>query len=139
MPFKYFGKVNYTPYTKVAAFADELQKGRLVGSVCRSCGERNFPPRADCLKCLGGDFELAVVKPEGTLVTFTIIHSAPAGFEDLAPYTLGLVDLDEGGRVRSWFENAKPDEVKIGMRVRVVPRTFEEIEGIKVYYALEKI
>lgn len=138
MPFRYFGKVNYTPYTKVSQFADELHKGRLVGSRCRQCGEIAFPPRADCLNCLSPDFEFIDTKPEGTLVTFTTIHSPPAGFEDLAPYTLGLVDLDSGGRVLSWVEGIEPDEIKIGMRVRVVPRIFEEIPEIKLYYVIKK-
>ena len=138
MPFKYFGKVNYTPYTKVSEFADELQKGKLVGSKCKSCGEETFPPRADCIKCLSGDFEYIDAKPAGTLVTFTTVTSPPAGFEDIAPYTLGLVDLDSGGRVISWFENTEPEAIKIGMRVKVVPKIFEEIEDIKLYYSLEK-
>jgi len=138
MPFRYFGKINYTPYTKVAKFADELQMGRLVGSVCKKCGAKSFPPRADCLSCLSPDFELKQVKPYGKLVTFTIIQSAPMGFESLVPYTLGLVDLDDGGRLLSWFENTKPEDIKIGMRVKVVPRLFEDIPEIKMYYSLEK-
>ncbi|MEW5937813.1 MAG: Zn-ribbon domain-containing OB-fold protein [Candidatus Thermoplasmatota archaeon] len=138
MPFKYFGRVNYTPYTKVSQFADELQKGRFVGSKCRDCGEISFPPRADCQRCLGSDFEFIAVKPEGSLVTFTVVHSAPAGFEDLAPYVLGLVDLDGGGRVLSWIEGLQMNEIKIGMRVRIVPKIFEEIPEIKLYYAIEK-
>ena len=52
MPFKYFGKINFTPYTKVDKFADYLQKGKLMGTKCKKCGERYFPPRAACLKCL---------------------------------------------------------------------------------------
>lgn len=138
MPFRYFGKINFTPYTKVAKFADELQLGRLVGSVCKKCGTKSFPPRADCLNCLSGDFELKVVKPFGKLVTFTTVHSAPIGFESLVPYTLGLVDLDDGGRLLSWFENTPPEDIKIGMRVKVVPKLFEEIPEIKMYYSLEK-
>jgi len=57
MPFYWFGKVSFVPYTKVTEFADELKAGRLVGSVCRSCGQVSFPPRADCIKCLSPDFE----------------------------------------------------------------------------------
>ncbi len=138
MPFSYFGKINYTPYTKVAEFADELHRGRLVGSKCNECGEKSFPPRADCANCMSGDFKLVKVKNRGKLVTFTTIHSPPDGFEDIAPYTLGLVDLDDGGRLLSWFENTEPDEIRIGMKVKVIPKIFEEIEEIKLYYALEK-
>jgi uncharacterized OB-fold protein len=138
MPFSYFGKINFTPYTKVSKFADELQMGRLVGSQCKNCGAKNFPPRADCLDCMSDDFKFIKARNTGTLVTFTTIHSAPIGFEDLAPYTLGLVDVDGGGRVLSWFENTPEKDVKIGMKVKIVPKIFEEIEEIKLYYCLEK-
>ena len=138
MPFSYFGKINFTPYTKVSKFADELQMGRLVGSQCRSCGAKNFPPRSDCLECMSDDFKFVKARDTGTLVTFTTIHSAPIGFEDLAPYTLGLVDVDGGGRVLSWFENTPEKDIKIGMKVKIVPKMFEEIEEIKLYYCLEK-
>ena len=41
-------------------------------------------------------------------------------------------------RVLSWFENTPDKDIKIGMRVKIVPKIFEEIEEIKLYYALEK-
>ena len=40
MPFKYFGKINFTPFTKVDKFADYLQKGKLMGTQCKKCGEK---------------------------------------------------------------------------------------------------
>ena len=56
-------------------------------------------------------------------------------FED----PMGVVDLEEGGRLLAWFGDSIPeDEAKIGMEVQVVPRIFEEKEEIKVYYSLEK-
>ena len=41
--FKWFGKVNYTPYTKVSDFAQHLKDGRLMASRCTSCGTTSFP------------------------------------------------------------------------------------------------
>ena len=65
--------------------------------------------------------------------------AAPTGFEDVAPYLVGLVDLEEGGRALAWFgDTIDEDEVEIGMELQVVPRIFEESEEIKVYYSLEK-
>ena len=66
------------------------------------------------------------------------IHAAPKGFEDIAPYTLGIVDLKEGGRLLAWTKDIPDKEIKIGMSVKIVPRIFEEIEDIKLYYTIEK-
>ena len=138
--FKWFGKVNFSPYTKVSDFAGYLKDGHLMGSICKKCGYESFPPRADCPQCLSGDFEYKEFSGKATLVTYTKIHAAPTGFEDDVPYTIGVVDLEESGRLLAWFgDTISDDEIEIGMKLQVVPRIFEEIEEIKVYYSLEKV
>ena len=137
--FKWFGKVNYTPYTKVSDFAQYLKDGHLMGSRCVSCGTQSFPPRADCEQCMSGDFEFFELSGKGTLHTFTKIVAAPTGLEDVAPYIVGVVDLDDGGRAVAWFgESIAEEDIEIGMDVQVVPQIFEELEDIKVYYSLEQ-
>ncbi len=138
MSFKYFGKINFTPYTKVDKFAEFLQKGKLMGTKCKQCGEIFFPPRADCIKCMSDDFEWIEYSGEGTLQSYSKIESAPKGFEDMAPYIIGVVDLKEGGRLLSWIEGIPEKEMTIDMPVKVVPKMFEEIEEIKLYYTIEK-
>lgn len=138
--FEWFGKVNFSPYTKVGEFADRLKDGRLMGSRCRGCGHRTFPPRADCPQCLSGDFEFVEISGRGRLHTFTRIAAAPSGFEDMVPYTIGVVDLEDGGRCLAWFgPTVREEEIAIGMELQVVPRIFEELERIKVYYSLDRL
>lgn len=137
--FKWFGKVNYSPYTKVSDFARYLKDGHLMGSKCKKCGSTSFPPRADCDNCMSGDFEFFEMSGKARLHTFTKIVAAPTGFEDVAPYIVGVVDLEEGGRALAWIgESIKEEEITIGMELQVVPQIFEELEDIKVYYSLEK-
>lgn len=138
MPFKYFGKINFTPYTKVDKFSDYLQKGKLMGTKCKKCDEIYFPPRADCLKCMYDRFEWIEFSGKGKLHSFTKIYAAPKGFEDIAPYVLGIVDLEEGGRLIAWIKDIPDNEIKIDMKVKIVPRMFEEIPEIKLYYTIEK-
>ena len=138
MPFKYFGKINFTPYTKVDKFAKYLQQGKLMGTQCTKCGEKYFPPRADCLQCMDSTFKWVEYSGKGTLHSYTKIYAAPKGFEDLAPYILGVVDLKEGGRLISWITDIPDSDIKIDMPVKVVPRIFEEIPEIKLYYTIEK-
>jgi len=137
--FKWFGKVNYSPYTKVSEFARYLKDGHLMGSKCNKCGYTSFPPRADCDNCMSGEFEFFEVSGKAQLHTFTKIVAAPTGFEDVTPYIVGVVDLADGGRVLAWFgESVKEEDIKIDMELQVVPQIFEELEEIKVYYSLEK-
>jgi uncharacterized OB-fold protein len=137
--FKWFGKVNYTPYTKVSDFARHLKAGRLMASRCKRCGAMSFPPKADCDSCMSGDFAFVEVSGAGTLVTFTKIVAAPTGFEDVAPYIVGVVDLAEGGRALAWLGESVPEaDITIGMALQLVPQIFEELEEIKVYYSLER-
>jgi len=138
MPFKYFGKINFTPYTKVDKFAEYLHKGKLMGTQCKKCNEKYFPPRADCIKCMSNDVKWIEYSGRGKLLSFTKIIVAPKGFTDMAPYFIGIVDLEEGGRLLSWIKDIPDDEIKIGMSVKVVPSIFEEIEEIKLYYIIKK-
>jgi hypothetical protein len=48
-----------------------------------------------------------------------------------------VVDLEEGGRLLAWIGDTIED-VEIGMPVQVVPRIFEEVEEIRVYYTVEQ-
>ena len=133
-----FGWIDLCPHTKLAGVSEFLAEGRLVGSRCRSCGRQSFPPRADCAACLGAEFEFVEVEPRGHLLTFTRIAAAPAGFEELAPYTLGVLELTDGGRLLAWLgESIDPENVEIGMPLLIVPHLVESHQGARVLYTLE--
>jgi uncharacterized OB-fold protein len=136
--FKWFGKVNFTPYTRVSEFAAHLKDGRIMASRCRECGARAFPPRADCDVCMGREFDFVEISGRGTLHTFTTIVAAPTGFEHYAPYTVGVVDLEEGGRALAWLgDTLAKREIAIGMELQLVPQIEEDSEEIRVSYRLE--
>ncbi len=137
--FSWFGKVSFVPYSKVSDFAVHLKDGRLMGTACSECGYTTFPPRADCPECMAGAFDFKEYSGQGTVYTFTEIAAAPTGFEDEVPYTVAVVELKEGGRLLAWVgDTILKTDVAIGMEVQVVPRIFEELEEIKVYYTVEK-
>jgi len=122
MPFDKFGKMSFVPNAKASPFVDYLKKGKIRGTKCKSCRELYFPPRGDCLHCFSSDMEWVDFSGKGKLVTYTTIHVPPAGFEEVAPYTLCLVDLKEGGRLLAWLEESKEENLKIGMDVTILPK-----------------
>jgi len=137
--FKWFGRVSLAPATRVGEFAAHLKDGRIMASRCRACGAQAFPPRADCEACLSPEFEWVEISGRGVLHTFTTIVAAPTGFEADAPYTVGVVDLEEGGRALAWFgDSIAPSAIAIGMPVQLVPRIEDDTEAIHVTYAIER-
>ena len=58
---------------------------------------------------MSGEFEFKEMSGKGTIHTFTRIDAAPTGFEDEVPYTVAVVDLEEGGRLLAWFGETIPD------------------------------
>ncbi len=93
-----------------------------MGIKCLECSELLIPPRIICPKCKGKKFDWIEFKGDGIIRTFTILHVAPTKLKDIAPYIIGIVELDEGplitGRISN-FGSDNPQNIKIGMRVRV--------------------
>jgi hypothetical protein len=71
----------------------------------------------------------------GTVVTYTVIHDAPAQFEMQKPYVMGIIDMEEGVRLTSQLIDVKPDDVRIGMKVQATFRKLgQEGEAGVIHY-----
>ncbi len=73
-----------------------LKKNKLMGLKCKKCATITAPPRMVCPKCTGTDFEITELSGKGTIKTFTTNFVAAQGRECEAPYTIVLVELEEG-------------------------------------------
>ena len=73
-----------------------LKKNKLMGIRCTACKTVTAPPRMVCPKCGGTAFETVELAGKGTIKTFTTNFVAAEGRECEAPYTIVLVELDEG-------------------------------------------
>ena len=81
-------------------FWEALGDGRLTTTRCRDCGDTAFPPKAICPNC----------SPR--------VWAGPEVFGEELPYTVCVVDLDEGLRLGSRLLDAVEPEV--GARVTLV-------------------
>ena len=68
----------------------------LTGTRCAACKEAHFPPRVVCKSCGHEKMEPFRFSGNGHIVSYTIIHTAPDGYERHSPYAIALVKLDEG-------------------------------------------
>ena len=88
-----------------------------LGSYCSKCQKTYFPKRGFCLKCGEEDLKDLKISNPGKLVSFTVIRNAPAGFEDQAPYIVGIIELAPKIRVTAQIINIDPKKLKIGQKL----------------------
>ena len=98
------------------------QRYALVGEVCPHCQAKIFPPRDVCPECGGEAKNEYQFSGKGEVYSFTVMHDAPAGFEDNIPYTVALVKLAEGPLVTAQLTDLGEGSVQIGMPVEMVTR-----------------
>jgi uncharacterized OB-fold protein len=127
MGFEKFGRKSFTAITKTAKFVDLLAEGKVEGTVCKDCGAKFFPPRADCANCFSRNMGWFEMPPKGKLETFTTAYYAPFGFEADPPYTMGVVDFGHGLKSFARIsKDIKPEEVKVGMDVTLRPLKYDD-------------
>jgi uncharacterized OB-fold protein len=79
----------------------------------------HFPPRLICDDCGNKSFEPVALDREGTLVTYTIIRVAPGGFEDQAPYAMGIVELNGGPRITAQLVDVDFESLEVGQKMKI--------------------
>jgi uncharacterized protein len=91
---------------------------QLIFQTCETCSSHVWYPRAVCPQCMGTHLLPTVSAGHGWVYSFTTLHRAghPSRHDDV-PYTIGLIDLDEGIRVIGDVISADPREVHIGLPV----------------------
>jgi uncharacterized protein len=121
--FSRFGTVSFTSITKTNDFVGYLDQGKVMGTQCKGCGLKFFPPRADCYKCLSSDMAWFEVAGNGKLLTFSKLQYGPVGFEGDLPYAIALADFGDYkvfGRIAG---DIPVDDIQVGMEVKAAPNT----------------
>lgn len=114
------------PISKTHKFWNGIKEGKIYTTKCKKCGKLSFPPVADCPTCLSSDPEWVELSKEAEIETFTHVSILPATFQKYEPYTIAIGKLKEGVRVLAWLKNAKIEDVKVGMKVKLAPKVTPE-------------
>jgi uncharacterized OB-fold protein len=94
--------------------AMEIQK-------CSSCGEWRFYPSPVCPNCSSTEHEWREIGGYGTVYTYSVVYRPPsAAFADDVPYAYAIVELDEGPMFPTSIVGVDPEQVHIGMRVKIL-------------------
>ena len=100
--------------------------GRLAIRFCRDCDAPQWPPRYNCLKCHGFDFEWREAADRGELFTYFIARKAlHPSLADEVPYATAAVVLPAGVKLLGRLVDVELDDIRIGMplRARYVQRS----------------
>ena len=81
---------------------DSLKKGMLSYQRCNACKHAWLPARSECPNCLAADWQWQAAAGGAKLISWVVYHMAyhPA-FANRLPYTVAVVELDEGPRLIS--------------------------------------
>jgi uncharacterized OB-fold protein len=111
------------------------QRYRYEAVKCKKCGKVCFPLRIVCPACGAREFDKIQINTSGTVETYTVIRVAPAPFIDQAPYPIAIVNLGDDVRILCQVADCEPEELKIGMKVRLEFRKIQQEgeDGILCY------
>jgi uncharacterized OB-fold protein len=101
-------------------FWEATRDQRLVLPWCTECDAAFWYPRPACPRCASSAIEWRPASGRGVVYAASTQHQAalPA-LADRVPYSVVLVDLDEGVRLMSNVVGCAPDDVRSGMIVQV--------------------
>ena len=109
-----------------APFWDGLKAHTVRLQQCEH-GHWLFFPRTHCPTCGSRQLAWHTVSGEGTLYSFTVarVPTLPE-FSDEMPQLLAVVELDQGVHLNTTLVGAKPEDLRVGQRLRPV---FDERPG----------
>jgi uncharacterized OB-fold protein len=121
------------PTKETAPFWEGCNRGELLLCACEACGRAFYYPRLYCPDCGSGNLAWRASAGRGTLYSFTHVGVSFYGpkWESQIPYTLVLVDLDEGPRMLSRLVGERRSQARIGDRLDL---EFVEVEKQKLPY-----
>jgi hypothetical protein len=107
----------------------------LSGEICENCGRMILPPRDVCPECGMVEQRAVAFSGRGEVYSYSTVYDPPRGFEEFAPYTVALVQLEEGPMVTAQLTDVDTDKIEIGMPVEMVTRRVQSSgeEGAIVY------
>jgi len=108
-------------------YNEALKKDKLLGLKCNQCGTINVPPKMVCGQCTSLDMEAVELGGQGTIQTFTTVYVAAEGREAEVPYTIVMVELDEGPWIMGNLIDIDPAKATIeliGKRVKMGHKVF---------------
>jgi uncharacterized OB-fold protein len=114
------------PTPETQHFWDGCREGKLLLQRCGDTGKPYFPPRPFSPFTGTRDVEVFEASGKATLYSYVINHRPARGFEDIAPYAIAVVKLEEGVQMMTNIVDCEqtPEALELDMPLEVV---FEKV------------
>lgn len=97
---------------------DACRRGELTVQRCAACGHYVFIPQPACTRCLSSALEWVRSSGRGRVYSYTVVwRPQQPAFE--VPYTVAIVEMDEGWKTLTNIVDCPVDDVRVGMDVEV--------------------
>lgn len=105
-----------------APFWKAAEEGRLSIQHCEECDVHVFYPRPICPHCWSDKLVWKDASGHATLKSFSVVHKpGHPGWLPIVPYTVGMVELEEGPTMLTFILRDAGDELDVGAAVHMVP------------------
>lgn len=116
-----------------APFWDGLANGEVRLQQCSGCGAHQYPPESFCYQCGAQELSWVPVSGDGTVYSFIVVHQQyHKAFKDFLPYTVAIVQMDEGPRMLSAMLGLRRP-IAIGERVKPRVRRVDKDRAFLTY------
>lgn len=116
-----------------------VRENRLVFQVCGECQSATMYPKRLCPSCLADAMTWRDASGRGEVYTFTEqVAGPPSGFEDLVPYVVAVIRLDEGVQLMSNIVGPEAGTVRCGDRVSVTFHTVPGTDTVLPVFTLDR-
>ena len=105
-------------------YCEGLMQGELRIQRCSSCSKTVFYPRSICPHCFSDQLTWIVASGKGKIYSYTVVHQAFGPFAADIPFTIAIVELEEGIRMMTRIIDAPREHIAVEAEVRV---TFEVV------------
>ena len=92
---------------------------------CRECQTYVFIPQPFCTECQSEELEWVESSGRGTLYSMTTVYR-PQRPEFEIPYTVAIVELEEGWYMLTNLVGSPPEEMRVGMQLEVTFRRMSD-------------
>ncbi len=108
------------PTIESRPYWDGLRQQKLLMPRCDDCKGYWFPPSALCPHCSSEKWTWTETSGRGHIFSYVVYHRVyHPGFADDVPYTVAVIELEEGPRMLSNVIGIPPDKVACDMKVEV--------------------
>ena len=115
-----------------------LAEGRLLIQRCQKCTKARYPIAPVCPYCGDNTWTWNAVSGQGRIFSWVRYHrSYLPEFEDLMPYVVATIELDEGPRLFGRLVG-KVSEPKIGQAVGMVVERWPDGRCVPAFATVEK-